>query len=334
MIEPRLPGAMEFAVAAERLGVDSLWTPEVWGYDALTGLAYVAAKTSTIKLGTFVVQLGSRSPAMLATSALSLQELSDGRFLLGIGTSGPRVMEGWHGVRFRKPVETTRETIEIVRIISRGERLEHPGEIYPLPLPDSSGAALRPQIRPRHVPVYVAAMGPRNLRLTGEMADGWLGNAFIPEAAEVFLGPLREGAQEAGRTLADLDLVAPVAVEFHDDEGSAEAAARRHAEGYAFTIGAMGAKGRNFYNDAFTRLGYGHEIARVAELWQKGERDEARRAVPLDLGRLTNLVGTQNGIEQRLDMYREAGITTLLAKIEGDYESHLATLQRLLAAVG
>ncbi|OBF29088.1 F420-dependent methylene-tetrahydromethanopterin reductase [Mycobacterium sp. ACS1612] len=325
---------MEFAVEAERLGVDSLWTPEVWGYDALTGLAYVAAKTSTIKLGTFVVQLGSRSPAMLATSALSLQELSDGRFLLGVGTSGPRVMEGWHGVRFHKPVETTRETIEIVRIVSRGDRLEHPGEIYPLPLPDSSGAALRPQVRPRHVPVFVAAMGPRNLRLTGEMADGWLGNAFIPEAAEVFFSPLREGARKAGRRLADLDLVAPVAVEFHDDEAAASAAARRHADGYAFTIGAMGAKGRNFYNDAFTRLGYGDEVARVAQLWQSGDRDEARRAVPLDLGRLTNLVGTQEQIEQRLKLYREAGISTLLAKIEGDYESHLATLERLLAAVG
>ena len=214
MIEPRLPGAVDFAVAAERIGVDSLWVPEVWGYDALTGLAYLAAKTSTIKLGTFVVQLGSRSPALLATSALSLQELSGGRFLLGVGTSGPRVMEGWHGVRFRRPVETTKETIEIVRIVSRGDRLEHQGEIYPLPLADSSGAALRPLVRPQHVPVYVAAMGPRNLRLTGEMADGWLGNAFIPEAAEVFLGPLREGAARAGRTLSDLDLVAPVAVEF------------------------------------------------------------------------------------------------------------------------
>ena len=195
MIEPRLPGATEFAVAAERIGVDSLWIPEVWGYDALTGLAYLAAKTSSVRLGTFVVQLGSRSPAMLATSALSLEELSSGRFILGIGTSGPRVMEGWHGVRFRKPVQTTRETIEIIRIISRGDRLEHAGEIYPLPLPDSRGAALRPLVRPAHVPVYVAAMGPQNLRLTGEAADGWLGNAFIPEAAEVFLGPLREGAQ-------------------------------------------------------------------------------------------------------------------------------------------
>src|SRR6478609_6916042 len=283
MIEPRLPGAIEFAAAAERIGVDSLWLPEVWGYDALTGLAYVAAKTSTIKLGTFVVQLGSRSPALLATSALSLQELSDGRFLLGIGTSGPRVMEGWHGVRFRKPVETTRETIEIVRIVSRGDRLDHPGEIYPLPLPDSNGAALRPQVRPRHVPVYVAAMGPRNLRLTGELADGWLGNAFIPEAAEVFFGPLREGAERSGRALADLDLVAQVGV--------------------------------------------------VAELWRDGKRDEARQAVPLDLGRLTNLVGTPDGIAERLHRYRAAGITTLLAKLEGDYAHQLATLERLLGIV-
>ncbi|HZQ30149.1 MAG TPA: LLM class flavin-dependent oxidoreductase [Mycobacterium sp.] len=334
VVEPRLPGTADFAGAAERIGVDSLWVPEVWGYDALTGLAYLAAKTSLIKLGTFVVQLGSRSPALLASSALSLQELSDGRFLLGVGTSGPGVMEGWHGVRFRKPVQTTRETIEIVRILSRGEKLEHRGEIYPLPLPDSSGTALRPLMRPRHVSVYVAAMGPQNLRLTGEVADGWLGNAFIPEAAEVFLSPLREGAERVGRTLADLDLVAPVALEIHDDDASAEAAVRRHAEGYAFTIGAMGAKGRNFYNDAFTRLGYGKQVNEVAALWQAGERDEARRAVPLDLGRLTNLVGTQENIADRVAKYRAAGITTLLAKLDGRYEEQLATLGQLVKIVG
>ncbi|HEY7052169.1 MAG TPA: LLM class flavin-dependent oxidoreductase [Mycobacterium sp.] len=333
MIEPRLPGAADFAAEAQRIGVDSLWVPEVWGYDALTGLAYLAAKTSSIKLGTFVVQLGSRSPALLASSALSLQELSDGRFLLGVGTSGPRVMEGWHGVRFRKPVQTTRETIEIVRILARGDQLEHRGEIYPLPLPESSGIALRPLMRPHHVPVYVAAMGPQNLHLTGEMADGWLANAFIPEAAEAFLGPLRDGAEQAGRSLAALDLVAPVAVEFHDDEASAEAAVRRHAQGYAFTIGAMGAKGRNFYNDAFTRLGYGEEVSTVAALWQAGKRDEARRAVPIDLGRLTNLVGTQADIAERVRKYRAVGISTLLAKLDGDFPEQLAILPRLLDIV-
>jgi F420-dependent oxidoreductase-like protein len=330
MIEPRLPGATDFAVAAERIGVDSLWVPEVWGYDALTGLAYLAAKTSSIRLGTFVVQLGSRSPALLATSALSLQELSGGRFLLGVGTSGPRVMEGWHGVRFRKPVQTTRETIEIIRIVSRGDPLEHPGEIYPLPLPDSSGAALRPLVRPADVPIYIAAMGPQNLRLTGEVADGWLGNAVIPEAADVFLDPLRKGAESAGRTLSDLDLVAPVAVEIHENQASADAAARRHADGYAFTIGAMGVDGRNFYNDAFTRLGYGAEVKAVAELWQAEKRDDARRAVPLDLGRLTNLLGTPDALRERVHVYRAAGITTLLAKLEGDHEHQLSTLERLL----
>ncbi|MGV0807652.1 LLM class flavin-dependent oxidoreductase [Mycolicibacterium setense] len=333
VIEPRTPGAASFAAEAEQLGVDSLWVPEVWGYDALTGLAYLAARTDRIGLGTFVVQLGSRSPALLATSALSLQELSQGRFMLGVGTSGPRVMEGWHGVPFRKPVQTTRETIEILRIVSRGERLEHQGEVYPLPLPDSSGAALKPLVAPRHVPVYIAAMGPKNLRLTGEVADGWLGNAFIPEAAEVFLGPLREGATAAGRTLGDLDLVAPVAVEFHSDAEAAEAAARRHADGYAFTIGAMGARGRNFYNDAFNRLGYERDVARVIELWQAGRREEARAAVPIDLGRLTNLLGTPEAIAERVAAYRNASITTLLVKLDGDYRQQLATLGQLMSLV-
>ncbi|MFE6858677.1 LLM class flavin-dependent oxidoreductase [Nocardia sp. NPDC057668] len=330
VIEPRLPGAADFARDAERLGVTSLWVPEVWGYDALTGLAYLAAKTDSIELGTFVVQLGSRSPALLATSALSLQELSGGRFRLGIGVSGPRVMEGWHGVRFRKPVRTTRETIEIVRLISRGEPLAYDGEIYTLPLPDSAGRALRPMIAPREVPIYVAAMGPANLHLTGAAADGWLGNAFIPEAGEVFLDPLRAGAESAGRTLADLDLVAPVAVEFADSDADAAQRIRRHAQGYAFTIGAMGAGGRNFYNEAFGRMGFGPAVQRVAELWASGNRDEARRAVPLELGSHTNLVGTPEAIAERIERYRAAGISTLLAKMETPFEEQLTTLRRLL----
>ena len=370
LVEPHVPGAAEFAVAAERIGVASLWVPEVWGYDALTGLAFLAAKTTDIGLGTFVVQLGSRSPALLATSALSLQELSGGRFTLGVGTSGPGVMEGWHGVRFRRPVQTTRETIEIIRLISRGERLEHRGEIYPLPLPDGDGSVLRPLVRPDHVPIYNAAMGPQNLRLTGEVADGWLANAFIPEYAEVFLGPLRDGAENAGRTLADLDLVAPVAVEFTESQADGDAAALRHAEGYAFTIGAMGARsggqersdpgrysggqersdpgrysggqersdpgrysGSNFYSDAFTRLGYGDDVRTVTELWRTGRREEARRAVPLELGRLTNLVGTDDAIADRVSRYRDVGITTLLAKLDGDHGARLIALERLIAIV-
>ena len=331
LIDPHHPGAGDFATEAERIGVSSLWVPEVWGYDALTGLAHLAARTSTIGLGTFVVQLGSRSPALLATSALSLQSLSGGRFRLGIGVSGPAVMEGWHGVRFRRPVQTTRETIEIVRIVSRGDRLEHEGEIYPLPLPDSAGRPLRPMVAPAHVPIYIAAMGPANLSLTGELADGWLGNAFIPEAADTFLEPIREGAAKIGRTLDEIDLVAPVAVEFTADDAAADEAARRHASGYAFTIGAMGTGGRNFYNDAFSRLGYGDGVQRVRELWQAGRRDEAGAAVPLDLGRLTNLLGTERSIADRVELYRGAGISTLLAKLDGPSDIQLATLERLVA---
>lgn len=331
LIEPRLPGAVEFAIAAEAAGASSLWVAEVWSYDALTGLAYLAARTSSIRLGTFVVQLGSRTPALLATSALSLHELSGGRFDLGIGVSGPRVMEGWHGVRFRRPVRTTRETIEIIRTVSRGERLAHTGEIYPLPLPDGPGRALQPMVRPAHVPIYNAAMGPQNLRLTGELADGWLGNAFIPEAAEVFLDPLREGAIRGGRELTELDLVAPVAVEITGDEQATARMIDKHAEGYAFTIGAMGVGGRNFYNDAFARLGFGKEIEQAARLWQAGDKDAARRAVPRELGALTNLIGTPADITERLRRYRAAGITSLLAKLDGDYAQQLSTLRTLLA---
>jgi alkanesulfonate monooxygenase SsuD/methylene tetrahydromethanopterin reductase-like flavin-dependent oxidoreductase (luciferase family) len=292
--------------------------PEVWGYDALTGLAYLAAKTSSIRLGTFVVQLGSRSPALLATSALSLQELSGGRFLLGVGTSGPRVMEGWHGVRFRKPVQTTRETIEVIRIVSRGERLEHAGEIYPLPLPDSSGAALRPLVRPADVPIYIAAADRRAGRRLARQCRHPRSGRRLPRS-------VAEGCRERRPQTVGSRSRGP--------QGAADAAARRHADGYAFTIGAMGVDGRNFYNDAFTRLGYGAEVKAVAELWQAGKRDEARRAVPLDLGRLTNLLGTPDALRERVHVYRAAGITTLLAKLEGDAADQLRTLERLLGIV-
>lgn len=333
VVEPRLPGAVEFVQELERVGVDSVWVPEVWGYDALTGLAYLAARTQRIGIGTFVVQLGSRSPALLASSALSMQALSGQRFTLGVGVSGPRVMEGWHGVRFRRPVQTTRETIEIIRTVSRGEKLQHDGQVYPLPLPDSSGRALRPLLAPEHVPIYVAAMGPANLHLTGALADGWLANAFIPETAEVFLDPLRAGAHSQGRTLADLDLVAPVAVEITADEQQAAAACRRHADGYAFTIGAMGSSGDNFYNNAFARLGYADAVTRVAELWQSGHRAEAEAAVPLELGSLTNLVGTPSHIADRLTRYRDTGITTILAKLDGSFDAQLATITTLLESM-
>jgi F420-dependent oxidoreductase-like protein len=318
--------SVEFVREAERLGVHAAWSAEMWGYDALTQLGFLAARTSVIGLGTSIVQLGARTPAMLAMSAMSLQQLTGGRFRLGIGASGPQVMEGWHGVRFRKPVQATRETIEIIRMISRGDRLDYHGQVYDLPLPDSQGRAIRSMAPPVHVPVYVAAIGPANMRLTGELADGWLGNAFIPETAEAFLAHLREGAQAAGRTLADLDLQVPAAVEFTEDVDEAVA---RHAAGYAFTIGAMGSATKNFYNDAFARQGFGDQVAEVQQLWLDGRRDEAARLVPLEIGEKTNLLGTPGMIRERVRLYRAAGVSTLSLKLDGPLRTRLDTLAQM-----
>ena len=319
-----------FVVEAERLGATSVWVPEVWGQDALTPLAYLAARTTTIRLGSSIVQLGARTPAMLAMSAMSLQALSGGRFLLGVGTSGPQVMEGWHGVRFASPVTATRETIEIVRMVSRGERLEYSGKVYQLPLPDSPGRALRSMMPPSEVPIYVAALGPRNLELTGRLADGWIGNAFVPERSDAFLEHLATGARNAGRTLADLDLIIPVAVELTDD---VDEASRRHARGYAFTIGAMGSKDTNFYNAAFARQGFADDVKAVQELWLAGKREKAADRVPVELGYKTNLLGPPETIKARLRLYRDAGITTLQAKLPGDRQQQLDTLARLIDLV-
>jgi F420-dependent oxidoreductase-like protein len=324
------PQDAAFVRDAERVGAGSVWVPETWGQDVLTQLAYLAARTDRIALGSAIAQLGTRTPTMLAMSAMSMQMLSGGRFRLGIGTSGPQVMEGWHGVSFSAPLAATRETISIVRAVARGERLTHHGDVYQLPRPGGAGRALRSALQPVAVPVYVASLGPRNLALTGELADGWIGNTFMPEHAEAFLGPLRAGAAAAGRSLADLDLVIPVAVEMTD---RVEEATRQHARGYAFTIGAMGSKDQNFYNAALTRQGFGDDVRAVQELWLAGRRDEAAGRVPLEFGSKTNLIGTPGMIIDRLRLYRDAGITTLQAKLAGERSARLDTLAQLVELV-
>ncbi|MEM1331837.1 MAG: LLM class flavin-dependent oxidoreductase [Actinomycetota bacterium] len=326
--------SLEFVRDAERLGVDSVWVPEAWMYDALTPLGYLAAITERITLGTGIAKLGARTPAMLAMSALALQRMSDGRFVLGLGTSGPQVMEGWHGVRFDRPVRRTRETIEIVRTVASGERLEHDGEVYALPLPDTEGRALRSPVAGTPIPIHVASMGPANLRLTGELADGWIGTAFMPESADVFLDPIRDGAASAGRTLDHVELLVAAGLEFTDD---VEAAGRRHADGYAFTIGAMGSPTTNFYNQAFTRQGFGDDVIAVHELWQAGDRDAARARVPIEIGTRTNLLGDDDAVTERLRRYADAGVDTIRVGVDGegpgDRLDQLARLLDLVRAV-
>lgn len=320
-----------FVQEAERLGVYSVWSAEAWGYDALTPLAYLAAKTTSIRLGSGIVQVGSRTPANLAMAALSLQALSRGRFILGLGTSGPQVMEGWHGVRFESPLRRTRETIDIVRMIARGDHLAYEGKTYQLPLPDGPGRSIRVSARPAEVPIYIASLGPANLRMTGELADGWIGTSFIPESADVFLEPMRAGAHGAGRSLDDIELQVPSAVEFTDD---VEEAAKRHARGYGFTFGAMGSRDQNFYKDAFTRQGYGDIADYVQKLWLEGNREEARDAVPMEIGLKTNLLGTPDMIRDRLRVYANAGVNTIRAGIPGtSLDERLVTLGRLMDLV-
>jgi len=322
---------IELVRDAERLGVDSVWTPEFWGYDAMTPLAFIAARTSRIRLGTAIVQLGARTPAMLAMSAMSLQALSKNRFVLGIGTSGPQVMEGWHGVEFSKPVQRTRETIEIIHAITRHERLEYHGKVYTLPLPGGEGRSIRSIAPPVEVPIYLASLGPANLALTGELADGWIGNSFLPESADVFVDPIRRGAEAAGRSLSDIDLTVSVGLEFTDD---VDEAGRRHARGYAFTFGAMGSAKQNFYNDAFARQGFGDDVAEVQRLWLAGDRDAAADRVPLEIGLKTNLVGTPELVMERLRLYRDAGITTLRIGVDAnDVPGQLESIARLLDLV-
>lgn len=333
-VNPLHRDVLELVVEAERLGADSVWVPEYWGGDAFTPLGLLAGRTTTIRLATGIVQIGSRTPALLAMSALSMQELSGGRFLLGIGTSGPQVMEGWHGVRYGRPLQRTRETVEILRTVSAGDRLEYHGQIYDLPLPGGEGRAIRSAMAPRHIPVYLASLGPANLHLTGELADGWVGTSFLPESAEVFLGPIREGAATAGRRLEQLDLTTAVSLEFTDD---VEVAGRRHAAGYAFTIGAMGSPTTNFYNDAFERQGFGDDVREVQRLWLAGDREAAGRRVPIAIGLGTNLVGTDEMIRERLRLYERVGITTLRVGLgpdqEGGIDGPLADLARLLDLV-
>ncbi|WP_419945767.1 LLM class flavin-dependent oxidoreductase [Candidatus Poriferisodalis sp.] len=324
------PG-FDYIRRAEQLGVDSVWMPEAWMYDALTPLGYLAAITSRVRLVTGVVQLGARSPAMLAMSALALAKMSEGRFVLGLGTSGPQVMEGWHGVRFDRPVIRTSETIDIIHKVCSGDRLTYEGKVYELPLPDSQGRSLRSPVAGSSIPIYIASMGPANLRLTGAKSDGWIGTAFLPESASVFTDHIREGAESTGRSLDDIELTVAVTLDFSDDP---EAAGRRHADGYAFTIGAMGSSSTNFYNQAFIRQGFGDAVEEVQRLWQSGEREAAAAAVPIEIGLRTNLLGGDAEISERLRAYRATGIRTLRVRVDtDDPTARLDSLARLMDLV-
>ncbi|HYB40304.1 MAG TPA: LLM class F420-dependent oxidoreductase [Candidatus Methylomirabilis sp.] len=324
--------ASDYVVEADRLGVDCLWSAEAWGHDAATPLAFLAARTSRIRLGTGIMQAGTRTPALVAMTAMSLASMSGDRFNLGLGVSGPQVIEGWHGIRFERPAQRLRETVEIVRRATRGERLAYKGSVYELPLPGGEGKALRSAARPRpDIPIYLATLSPRTLELTGEIADGWLGTSFMPEHARTFFDHLAIGAARAGRSLADLDLQAGGVVAFSDD---VERLLPPRKPGLAFSLGAMGSRHHNFYNDAYRRAGYEDVAVEVQRLWLDGRREEATARVPDELVLKTNLLGTEAMVRRRLQVYREAGVTTLRVDPAGEtLDARLATLGRLLSLI-
>src|SRR5256714_13561639 len=325
--------ALTYAVEAERLGVDSAWTAETWGYDGATPLAYLAAKTTRIRLGTGILEVGTRTAALTAMTAMSLASLSGDRFILGLGVSGPQVIEGWHGVRFARPLQRLRETVEIVRKVTRGERLVYHGEVYQVPLSEGEGKALTSSVPPRpDLPVYLATLGPKNLELTGDLADGWLGTSFIPEHAPLFFDPISAGATRAGRTLADLDLqVAAGVVAFSDDVESLIAPRK---PGLAFTLGAMGSRQHNFYNDVFQRSGYVDVALEVQDLWFKKQREAAAARIPDELVLKTNLIGTEEMVRERLRAHQHAGVNTLQVHPDGEtLDERLATLAQLVELV-
>jgi F420-dependent oxidoreductase-like protein len=304
-----------FATEAENLGVDCAWSAEAWGMDAVSPLAFLAARTSRMKLGTGIMQISARAPSMTAMTALTMAAISDDRFILGLGASGPQVVEGLHGVSFARPVSRMRETIEIVRKAFAGEPLAHDGEHFVLPRPGGEGKALRlSQPGNPNIPIYLATLSPRSLELTGELADGWIGTSFTPENAEAFFEHIAVGAARAGRQLSDLDLQVGGAVAFGKD---VDRAVETRKQGLAFTLGAMGSARHNFYNEAFRRGGFADVAVESQLLWLDGKREQAVRRIPDEMVMQTSLLGDDEMVRERIRSYESAGVTTLMLQPAG-----------------
>lgn len=307
-------GAAEQLAAAreaESLGFDSVWTAEAYGSDAATVLAWLAGSTSRIKLGAAVFQMPGRTPAMTAMTAATIDQLSHGRMILGLGSSGPQVAEGWHGQRFARQLQRTREYVEVVRLALSRQRLEYHGETLDLPLPDGPGKALKLTISPfqDRIPIYLAAIGPRNTALAGEIADGWIPTFFSPEHVGLFREHLSEGAARSGRSLEDLDIAPTVNVFVSDD---LELARNMMRPGLALYVGGMGSREQNFYNALVRRYGFEAAAEEVQELYLSGRKEDACRALPDDLIDMVSLCGPRDRVAERLSAYREAGVGTLI----------------------
>src|SRR5947209_5760252 len=302
---------LEVVQEAERLGYDSVWAAEAYGSDAATVLAWLAAGTSKIRLGSAIFQMPGRSAAMTAMTAATIDELSGGRMILGIGTSGPQVAEGWHGQRFGRQLQRTREYVAVVRMALARERVEYHGETIELPLPDGPGKALKLMISPQQerIPVYLAAIGPRNTALAGEIADGWIPTFFSPEYVSEFRALLQEGAERAGRTLESFDIAPTVNAYVSDDRAAARDLMRPIL---ALYIGGMGSRKQNFYNNLVQRYGFDAAAAEIQDLYLAGKKEAAGAAIPDELIDMVSLCGPRDVVRERLAAFRDAGVGTLM----------------------
>lgn len=328
---------LEVAQEADQLGYSVVWAAEAYGSDAATVLTWIAAHTTRIDVGSAVFQIPGRTPANTAMTAATLDALSGGRFRLGLGVSGPQVSEGWHGVRFTKPLQRTREYVDIVRMALAREKVAYQGEFFTLPLPDGPGKALSLTVHPvrDRIPIYLAAVGPRNLRLTGEIADGWLAIFFSPEHAAELMAPLWEGLDASGRDRSSFDVVPTVPVVIGDDLEACAASIRPYA---ALYVGGMGSREQNFYNQLACRMGFEEAAARVQDLYLQREYRQAAAAVPLEFIDATSLIGPPSRIAERLSAFSAAGVTTLsVSAAIGTVDQRVAMLRdmtRILESTG
>ena len=317
----------------ERAGLDIVWVAEAYGFDAPSFMGYLAATTETIQIGSAILPIYSRTPTLIAQTAAGIDAMSDGRCILGLGASGPQVIEGWHGVPYQAPLGRTREIIDICHLVWKRERVTYDGRYYTLPLPPEQGTGLGkplkiiPHLVRDSIPIYVASLGPKNVEMTAEVADGWLPLFYVPERAkDVWGDDLAAGAAKRSAELGPLEVVAGGIVAIGEDAAAVAEMARPMV---ALYVGGMGARGKNFYNDLACRYGYEAEATEIQDLYLDGRKDEAAAKVPDELLALTNLCGPEGWVKERIAAFKEAGVTTLTVTPVGD--DPLAIIEKLKA---
>ena len=323
---------LALAQEADRLGFSVVWAAEAYGSDSPSMLAWIAGQTSRIDVGAAVMQIPARTPAMTAMTAATIDTISGGRFRLGLGVSGPQVSEGWHGVRFGKPLARTREYVDIVKLALARKPVAYDGEHYTLPLPDGPGKALRLGFHPPRasIPIYLAAVGPKNLELAGEIADGWLAIFFAPDAAGEYLQHIERGRAKSGAGLTGFDVAPSVPLVVGDDLAACADAIRPYA---ALYVGGMGSREQNFYNQLAVRMGYSDAAKTVQDLYLDKKLRDAAAAVPQEFIERTSILGNKIQITERLRQYAAAGVGTLsVSPYVGDLESGIANLRALADA--